>query len=158
MARHFSKRGVELTVSNRTRAKAESLAAELGGKVVDFDQWRSALVDTDIAVLATDSGEPLLNNDQAAKVAQLRRNRPLLILDLSMPRNVDPGVDRLESVFLYDLDSVQTLVDAHYAVRVNEAERAQKIIAVAAREAWEKSSSRDCVPQAVLSAKMLLAD
>lgn len=109
-------------------------------------------------MLATDSGEPLLNNDQAAKVAQLRRNRPLLILDLSMPRNVDPGVDRLESVFLYDLDSVQTLVDAHYAVRVNEAERAQKIIAVAAREAWEKSSSRDCVPQAVLSAKMLLAD
>jgi glutamyl-tRNA reductase len=158
VARHFSKRGVELTVSNRTRAIAESLAAELGGKVVDFDQWRSALVHSDIAVFATDSREPLLNNDHAAKVAQLRRNRPLLILDLSMPRNVDPGIDRLESVFVYDIDSVQTLVEAHYSVRVSEAERAQKIIAAAAQEAWEKLTSRDCVPQTVLTAKMLLTD
>ncbi len=146
LARHFSKRGVKLMVSNRTRARADELAGELGGEVVDFDQWQSALMCTDIAAFATDSRDPLLNSETAARVVRARKHQPLLLLDLSVPRNVDPNVDGLESIFLFDIDSVQTLVDSNYTTRVNEAVRAQQIIAESAQALWKRTMGHGFAP------------
>jgi glutamyl-tRNA reductase len=142
VARHFSKRGVNLIVSNRTRARAEALGAELGGQTIDFDQWQSLLSDVDAVVFATHSPHPLLTHDEVGELMRLRRNRPLLLLDMSVPRNVDPDVAQLESVFLFDVDEVQSITAAHRSVRVEEAEKAEKIISRSAHALWEKMNTK----------------
>ncbi|MBI2821918.1 MAG: glutamyl-tRNA reductase [Acidobacteria bacterium] len=140
VARHFVKHGVSLAVANRTMESAQQLSAELGGTPVNFQQWQSLLSFIDIAVFATSAREPLLTLEQAAATLPSRKNQPLLLMDLSVPRNLDPALGRLQSVFLYDLDSVQGLVDAHYTVRVQEAERAEQIIAAWAGEVWSRTA------------------
>jgi glutamyl-tRNA reductase len=138
VARHFSKRGVRLMVSNRTRARAEALSSTLGGRTVEFDEWKSLLVEVDVVVFATQSPHPLLTDDEVSELMRLRRNRPLLLLDMAVPRNVDPDVARLESVFLFDVDEVQSITSAHHSVRIEEAEKAEELISRSARALWKK--------------------
>ena len=146
VARHFSKRGVNLTVSNRTRARAEVLGAKLGGETIDFDQWQSLLSDIDIVVFATQAPHPLLTCKELSERMRLRRNRPLLLLDMSVPRNVDPGIARLESVFLFDVDEVQSIITAHHSIRIEEAEKAEQLIRRSARSLWEKMNTKRAFP------------
>ncbi len=146
VAKHFSKRGVKLAVSNRTRARAEVLGAKLGGQTIDFDQWQAQLSDVDVVVFATQSPHPLLTCEELSEVMWLRRNRPLLLLDMAVPRNVDPDVARLESVFLFHVDEVQSITAAHRSVRIEEAEKAEKLISRAARALWGKMNTKSAFP------------
>lgn len=146
VAKHFFKRGINLTVSNRTRARAEVLGAKLGGQTIDFDQWQSLLSDVDVVVFATQSPHPLLTCEELSEMIRLRRNRPLLLLDMSVPRNVDPDVARLESVFLFDVDEVQSITAAHHSVRIEEAEKAEKLISRSAHSLWEKMTTQKGFP------------
>ena len=146
VAKHFSKRGVTLTVSNRTRARAEVLGAKLGGQTIDFDQWQSLLSNVDVVVFATQSPHPLLTCEELSEMIRSRRNRPILLLDMSVPRNVDPDVARLESVFLFDVDEVQSITAAHHSVRIEEAEKAEKLIRQSARALWEKMNTKRAFP------------
>ncbi len=153
VAKHFSKRGVNLTVSNRTRARAEVLGAKLGGQTIDFDQWQSLLGDVDVVVFATQSPHPLLACEALGEMMRLRRNRPILLLDMSVPRNVDPDVARLESVFLFDVDEVQSITAAHHSIRIEEAEKAEQLISRLAHSLWEKMTTKRGFPgQKVLRA------
>lgn len=95
VARHFCKHGVSLTLSNRTDQTAQALARELGAATISFDQWLSLLPGSDIAVFATHARAPLLTLEQAAGVARARKNQPLLLLDLSIPRNLHPSMGDL---------------------------------------------------------------
>lgn len=138
VARHFSKRGVGLVVSNRTRAKAEALSATLDGQTIEFERWKSLCADVDVVVFATQSPHPLLTYEEVSEIMRLRRNRPILILDMSVPRNVDPEVAQLESVFLFDVDEIQSITTAHRSVRVEEAEKAEELINRSAHAVWRK--------------------
>lgn len=140
VARHFLKHGVRLTVANRTPTRAQALAHELGGQAIAFEKWPGTLTHTEIAVFATDSGRPLLLVPDAARIMAERKNRPLLLLDLAVPRNVDPGVSSLEGVFLYDIDKVQSLVEAHYGIRRQEADRAERMVCDSAQRVWGKTA------------------
>jgi glutamyl-tRNA reductase len=142
VARHFSKRGVGLMVSNRTRARAEALSAMLDGRTIEFERWKSLLVDVDVVVFATQSPHPLLTCDEVSEMMRLRRNRPLLLLDMSVPRNVDPDVARLESVFLFDVDEIQSITTAHRSVRIDEAEKAEELIGQSAHAVWKKMNAK----------------
>ncbi|MBI4445291.1 MAG: glutamyl-tRNA reductase [Acidobacteria bacterium] len=142
VARHFSKHHVELWVSNRNREKAEVLAAEVGGKVVAFENWAGMLDSVEIGIFATASEQPLLSLTQAARIMHSRKQRQLLLLDLAIPRNVEANSANLESLFLYDIDRVQSLVDAHYTVRLKEAEKAESIIAGRAASVWSGIGDR----------------
>jgi glutamyl-tRNA reductase len=149
VARHFSKRGAELTITNRTRRRAETLCAKLGGQIVDFEQWRPLLVSVEAVAFATQSPYPLLTSKTLSEIMRLRRNNPLLVLDLSVPLNVEPAIDRLESVFSYDLDQIQGLITANQAARVAEAEEAERIVEQAANLVWNKVTS-DRTPSGAL--------
>ena len=142
VAKHFSKRGIDLAVSNRTRARAEALSAALGGRVVDFHEWQPLLSDVDVVIFATQSPHPLLRCNELNETMRLRRNRPLLLLDMSVPRNVDPDVAQLESVFLFDVDEVQSITETHRSVRIEEAEKAEELISQAAHSLWERMTTQ----------------
>ncbi|MEE8349719.1 MAG: glutamyl-tRNA reductase [Acidobacteriota bacterium] len=142
VAKHFSKRGVRLIFSNRTRDKAEIVADRMEGKVIDFARWQSLLGEVDAVVFATRAPDLLLSADQLREVMRARPHHPLLLLDLSVPRNVDPASRELESVFYFDLDAVQSLITANHAIRIREAKRAKKIIDRFTRLTWNKIAPR----------------
>lgn len=138
VGRHFSKHGVRLIISNRTGETAEQFSRETGGQAVPFQQWPELLASVDVVAFATRSQTPLLEQRRAELAVRLRRNRPLLVLDLSMPRNVDPAIAGLPSLFLYDIDAVQNVIEAHQAVRAQEAEKAERIVGECAEAIWQK--------------------
>lgn len=141
VARHFAKHGVGITLCNRTRRRAEALAQQVGAAVSDRDGWVQQLPETDIVVFATRSEQFLLKEPEAARQAKRRKFRPLLVLDLGVPRNVDPRVSSVDCFILRDLDMVQGIVDVHYAMRLQEAEKAQKILEHSAAATWLKISA-----------------
>lgn len=142
VARHLAKHGVPMLLCNRTLEKAQSLAGEVGGRSIEFERWTEAIGHVDVAVFATRSPRPLLGYGQMLELVRRRRNKPLLLVDVGVPRNIDPAVDRLDPVFLYNVDAVQEIVDAHYAVRLQEAARAEEMIAQKAGLLWRRSTAR----------------
>ena len=110
-AKNLAARGIaSLSIANRTRSKAEDLARELGGTLVEFDQIETALTSVDVLISSVASPGYILSADQARRALRARSNSPLLIIDIGVPRNVDPEVDKLENVFLHDLDSLSMIV------------------------------------------------
>ncbi len=120
-AKNLAGRGVaSLSVANRTRAKAEELVRDLGGSVVNFDQLESALNTVDVLITSVSSPEYILTQDQLRRVMKARSNAPLLVIDIGVPRNVHPDVNKLENVFLNDVDSLSKIVDQNLARRKSE--------------------------------------
>jgi glutamyl-tRNA reductase len=120
-AKNLVGRGVaSLSIANRTRAKAEELVKELGGTVVDFDQLEGSLRDIDVLITSVSSPQYILTPDQLRRVMKARSNAPLLVIDIGVPRNVHPDVNKLENVFLHDVDSLSRIVDQNLARRKSE--------------------------------------
>jgi len=120
-AKNLVGRGVaSLSIANRTRAKAEELVKDLGGSVVDFDQLEGALQDIDVLITSVSSQTYILNPDQLRRIMKARSNAPLLVIDIGVPRNVHPDVNKLENVFLHDVDSLSRIVDQNLARRKSE--------------------------------------
>jgi len=105
-------RGIaSFSIANRTRARAEELVKDLGGTVIDFDQVETALRDIDVLITSVSSPQYILSPDQLRRVMKARSNAPLLVIDIGVPRNVHPDVNKLENVFLHDVDSLSRIVD-----------------------------------------------
>jgi glutamyl-tRNA reductase len=120
-AKNLIGRGVaSLSIANRTRAKAEELVKDLGGSVVDFDQLEASLQDIDVLITSVSSPQYILNPDQLRRVMRARSNAPLLVIDIGVPRNVHPDVNKLENVFLHDVDSLSRIVDQNLTRRKSE--------------------------------------
>ena len=117
-AKNLVGRGVaSLAIANRTRAKAEELVKELGGSVVDFEQFEDALTGVDVLITSVSSPGHILSQEQLRRAMKARSNAPLLIIDIGVPRNVHPDVNKLENVFLHDVDSLSRIVDQNLARR-----------------------------------------
>jgi glutamyl-tRNA reductase len=129
-ARALQSRGVKkITVTNRSPERAAALAAELGGRTVPFENLTDALDKIDIAISSTAAPQPILDRAKLEPLMRRRRNRPLLLIDIAVPRDIDPAVNALENVYLYNVDDLQSIADDYLNLRKEEVARCEKIIA-----------------------------
>ncbi len=128
-AKNLMGRGIAaLTIANRTRSRAEELVKDLGGTVVDYEHLEQALTGTDIVITSVSSHDYILVPEQLRRAMKARSNAPLLIIDIGVPRNVHPDVNKLENVFLNDVDSLSRIVDQNLARRKSEIAAVNAII------------------------------
>src|SRR5215472_6614156 len=129
-ARALVSRGVtDLRVSNRSFDRACELAQGIGGRPVPFDGWAVQCREIDILLTSTASETPLLTPDKLTPMLRERLDRPLFIIDIGVPRDVDPGVNELEGVYLYDIDSIRSVAEQSLALRRQQVAAAEAIIA-----------------------------
>jgi glutamyl-tRNA reductase len=128
-ARHLHRSGCErILVTNRTRKRAEEMAALFDGEVIDYDAWKSRLAEMDIVLTSSGAHDYILRRDEMKRAVDKRRNRPMFVIDIAVPRNVEPSVNELENVFLYDIDDLGKAVEENRKSREREAEDAEQII------------------------------
>ena len=128
-AQHVTSGGVgSLTVVNRSWQGADELARELGGAAVSWDTLPDVLDRADVVIVSTAAPHHVILLEDAQRVARARRGRPIFLLDIAVPRNVDPAVGGLENVYLYDLDDLRTVADSGREERRRESERAEAIV------------------------------
>jgi glutamyl-tRNA reductase len=113
----------KVTVINRTYQKAEDLANRFSGKAKTLDELQTALVDADILISSTGAKSFVVTKDMMAKVEQKRKGKPLFMVDIAVPRDLDPEIATLENVFLYDIDDLEGIVEANLQERQKAAEK-----------------------------------
>jgi glutamyl-tRNA reductase len=129
VAKSLISRGVkDLWVTSRTRSHAEDLASELGGAALDWESWPVELACADIVISSTSAPEYVVRAAQVEEVLAARRYRPLFLIDLAVPRDIDPAVADLESVYLYDIDDLQGMARTHLKERELEIERCHTLL------------------------------
>jgi glutamyl-tRNA reductase len=140
-ARSLSATGARLVVVNRNREKADTLAGACGGEARDYEALLAELVQADVVISSTSSSGFVLTRDLMRDVCRSRRHRPLFIIDIAVPRDVDPRVADMDNVFLYDVDDLQRVADDGLAQRRQEADAAEAIVTEEVREfeAWRRS-------------------
>jgi glutamyl-tRNA reductase len=119
---------VDLRVSNRSRERADALALAVNGRAIAFEQWREQCAEIDILITSTASEVPLLSQEKLAPILRQRIDRPLFIIDIAVPRDVAPDVNALEGVYLYDIDSLQSIAEQSLATRRAQIAAAEEII------------------------------
>jgi glutamyl-tRNA reductase len=128
-ARRLLAHGVgRIIFSNRTHERALQMAEAFGGEAVPLEQMQSTAERADIVLTSTGSPEFLFRREHGEKLLARRRNRPMFFIDISVPRNIDPEMNRLDGMFVYDIDDLQGVAAGNTAERQKEAERAEKII------------------------------
>jgi glutamyl-tRNA reductase len=128
--RHLAKRGARsVLVSNRSYERALNLATEFGGRAVRFDDCLKAMADADIVVSSTGSPQIILQRQDIASIMPARRNRPLFLIDIAVPRDIDPAAQQLPNVYLYNVDHLETIVRENVRHREQELARCRTIIA-----------------------------
>ncbi len=128
-AEHLMNNGVsKIYVANRTLERAMELAARFHGSTVPFDQIPENLQSVDIIISSTGASDFVLRHDEIKSRMRARRNRPLFFIDIAVPRDIEPEVGDIDNVYLYDIDSLQGLVELNLNERKKEAERAEHII------------------------------
>lgn len=128
-ARHFVTNGVsKVLVTNRTFERAEKLAAEFQGKAVPFEYFVEHLAETDIVLTSTGAPNFILGQRQMEEVLKRRKNRPMFLIDIAVPRDIDPKVNDLDNAYLYDVDDLQGVVQANLKERKKEASKAEAIV------------------------------
>jgi glutamyl-tRNA reductase len=128
-ARALVSRGIsDLRVSNRSGERAENLAQLVGARAVPFSQWREQCREIDILITSTSSDVPLLAKENLAPMLRERVDRPLFIIDIAVPRDADPEVNQLEGVYLYDIDSLQSIAEQSIVLRRQQIAAAEAII------------------------------
>jgi len=130
-----------IVVANRTYTRALQLAESFGGSAVNWDEAFTAMQRADIVVTGTAAAQPVVTRADVQHVLSGRRGRPLFIIDIAVPRDVEPAVNTLDGVYLYDIDDLQQVVDANLEERKRAAEDARRRIEeeVATFERWLQS-------------------
>ena len=143
-ARALLSRGARsILVSNRSEAKAVALAGELGGRAVPFDDWAAEFANFDIVIASTSAPHYLLDRARLEPVMKQRRHRPLLLIDIAVPRNIEPEVNFLEDVYLYNIDDLQAIADDYLRQRQEEIARCEQIIRDKAAALLRPAGHRD---------------
>ncbi len=118
----------KISITNRTLDKAAKLAKKVEGKVIDFSEFKNALKDFDVIISATSAKEYLVNYSDIKKAIQQRKGTPIFIMDIAIPRDVDPYVKKIDNVFYNDIDSLNIIVEQNLNKRKNEIPFVKKII------------------------------
>ena len=149
-ARHLMANGISsIVVANRTFERGCEMAQGFGGRAVAFDLFKQEMVHSDIVICSTGAPDYVLFKHDVHEIMKERKQRPVFIIDISVPRNIDPEVNGLENVYLYNVDDLQGVVDINRNERGREAEKAEEIIAgeVETFERW--AASLETVPTIV---------
>jgi glutamyl-tRNA reductase len=146
-AKHLISSGVkEVLVSNRTYERACDLAKEFNGKPVRFDEFIDEMAQADIVICSTGAPDYIVTKGQMQKVMKERKQRQVFLIDISVPRNIDPETNDLDNVYLYNVDDLQGVVDSNLFERKKEAEKAEKIIDEELETFLRWQSTLDSVP------------
>lgn len=138
-----------VTVVNRNLERAMSLAARFEGRAAGMEKLVTEMVEADVVVVSTASDDFLVTADTMRTVVRGRRRRPLFVVDISVPRNVDPGVRALENVFLYDVGDLEGIARGNAAARAEEGKRAQDLVSVEVDRFVTRVHSLDVGPTVV---------
>ena len=133
-ARALLSRGAHsVIVSNRSHERAVALATELGGRAIHFEDWAREFANIDIVISSTSAPHYLLDRARLEPLMKLRKGRPLLLVDIAVPRDIDPDVNFMDDVYLYNIDDLQTIAADYLRQRKEEAARCEAIIREKAR-------------------------
>jgi len=128
-ARHLMEHGADsILVANRTYDRAIRVAEQFLGQAIRFEDLHSRAHEADIIITSTGSSHHIFGMEQAQQILHRRKGRPVFVIDIAVPRDVDPQINRLEGIFLYDIDDLQSVAASNLVDRGREAERAEAII------------------------------
>jgi glutamyl-tRNA reductase len=148
--RHLRRAGVsEVLIANRTRARAQPLADEFNGRVIDYELLIEALPDVDILLASSAAPHYILTRDQMRAVIVRRKNRPMFLIDIAVPRNIEPDVNKLDNVFLYDIDDLDKTVQSNIDGRNQTAVEAEEIIREEVERMMQRLKTREVAPTIV---------
>ncbi|WP_461209415.1 glutamyl-tRNA reductase [Desulfocurvus sp. DL9XJH121] len=129
-AAHLVNAGIrEIMVANRTFARAEELARRFNGRPIALDELIDRLPEADIVISSTGAPETVIRAKDVRPVLRARKNRPMFFIDIAVPRDIDPDVNALDNVYLYDIDDLKEVVEENLAQRRGEAIKAEAIVA-----------------------------
>lgn len=149
-ARHLLAHGAEsIFVSNRTYDRAVRLAHQFNGQAIEFSRLHDTCDRGDIVITSTGSPHAIFRREHGEMFLSRRKNRPMFFIDIAVPRDVDPEMNRLDGIFVYDIDDLQQAVASHVADRSKEAERADDIIDVEVERFHARLQTLEVVPTIV---------
>jgi glutamyl-tRNA reductase len=136
-------------VANRTFERAVDLATKFNGKPIRFEEISDYLQQADIIIASTGSPDVVIQRNQVKKIMRTRRNRPLFFIDIAVPRDIDPDINRLSNVYVYDIDDLQGVIEENVEDRKKEAVKGQRIIDEAVIRFKEWYDNLDVIPTIV---------
>lgn len=148
--RHLADGGAgSIFVTNRSAEAAGELAERFHGTAVPFDQLRYWLAHSDIIIVSTAAPNVIIDRGMVASAMHIRRNRPIVFIDMSVPRNVDPAVSDIDNAFCYDIDDLGAVVEANLEERRGAAAVAEKLVHQETEAFWARMKSMDVAPMVV---------
>ena len=149
-AKHLISYGVKTVyVASRTYERAASLAQSLNGCALDFESFKEEMHRADIIITSTAAPNFIIHKEMMEAAVQKRKNKPIFLIDIAVPRDIAPEVNELENVYLYDIDDLQNVVNANMEERQKEAENAMEIIKQEVTKFNNWFSTLDAVPTIV---------
>ena len=164
-ARHLVNAGAaRVVIANRTEEAAQRLAEEFSGVAVPFERLTESLSEADVIICSTNAPQYIVSEQMMRAAVEQRRNRPTCVIDISVPRNVDPAVANVPNVFVFDIDDLESVISSNIREREREAERAELIVQSEVMQFQQSLRAMDIGPtigalrqklQAVAQAEML---
>ena len=149
-ARHLVQQGAgAILVTNRTQERARQLAEPFNGRVIPFDQLYEAATEADIVISSTGAPHPIFRREHGQAFMHRRRNRPMFFIDIAVPRDVDPAMNKVDGVFVYDIDDLQAVAASHMAERSAQAGDAESLIAAEVERFHQRRRTVNVAPAIV---------
>ena len=146
-AQHLKANGVKrLVVANRTLSRAVELSRELGGEPISLEEIDQALLDVDIVISSTGAPGLILTKERVKAVMRPRRHNLLFFIDIAVPRDIDPAINDIDNVYLYDIDDLKGIVEFNKTEREREAARAERIVEAEVIKFLSWMDSLDVIP------------
>jgi glutamyl-tRNA reductase len=157
VAKQLRAEGSALSVVGRTRARAEELASALKAVPLGLEDLEAALLEADVVIAMTSAQQHVIDKAMVARLNRKRRGRNLFFVDLSVPRNIDPAVETLENVFLYNVDDLSQIVQQRKSSRQEEAQRAEALVVSETQNFRRAASAEQVTPTVVALRQRLVA-
>jgi glutamyl-tRNA reductase len=146
-ARHLVQQGAgAILVSNRTEERARALAGQFNGRVIRFDQLYETASEADIVISSTGAPLPIFRKEHGQAFLHRRKNRPMFFIDIAVPRDVDPEMNNLDGIFVYDIDDLQQVAAAHMEERSRQAVDAETLIAAEVERFQQRQRTVSAAP------------
>jgi glutamyl-tRNA reductase len=149
-AKHLRRSGAtKIFVTNRTHARAEEMARLFDGRAIDYTAFPAMLHEIDIVIASSGAPHFILTRDEMQRVIGQRKNKPMFLIDIAVPRNIDPAVNEIDGVFLYDVDDLAGVVNANLKERGKQAEQAEAIVTEEVENMMARLRIEEVVPTIV---------
>jgi glutamyl-tRNA reductase len=149
-ARHLVQQGAgAILVTNRTLARARTMADEFNGRVIPFEQLHDVASEADIVITSTGAPHAIFRREHGQAFLHKRRNKPMFFIDIAVPRDVDPAMNKLEGIFVYDIDDLQSVAASHMEERAREAGDAEALIAAEVERFHQRQRTVNVAPAIV---------